>query len=73
MDKLTKTERVIVEVASLSLIATFFVPIWRIDLFAPQYPEGLTMKIWLNDIEDVVVPFDNRRLLHGFGQACHLT
>src|SRR5512144_1049411 len=51
MDKLTRTERVIVAVASLSLIATFFVPIWRIDLFAPQYPEGLTMKIWLNDIK----------------------
>lgn len=51
MNKLTKIERIIVAIASLSLIATFFVPIWRIDLFAPQYPEGLTMKIWLNDIK----------------------
>lgn len=51
MDKLTKTERVIVAIASLSLIIIFFVPIWRIDLFAPQYPEGLTMKIWYNDIK----------------------
>ena len=51
MNKLTKIERLIVAIASLSLIATFFVPIWRIDLFAPQYPEGLTMKIWLNDIK----------------------
>lgn len=51
MDKLTKIERILVAVASLSLIATYFVPIWRIDLFAPQYPEGLTMKIWLNDIK----------------------
>lgn len=51
MDKLSKIERIIVAIASLSLIATFFVPIWRIDLFAPQYPEGLTMKIWLNDIK----------------------
>ena len=51
MNKLTKIERLIVAIASLSLIATYFVPIWRIDLFAPQYPEGLTMKIWLNDIK----------------------
>jgi copper chaperone NosL len=50
MNRLTKIERVIVVVASLSLIAVFFVPIWRITLFAPQYPEGLVMKIWLNNI-----------------------
>lgn len=54
MNKLSKIERIIVAIASLSLIATFFVPIWRIDLFAPQYPEGLTMKIWLNDIKGQV-------------------
>jgi len=51
MNKLSKIERIIVAIASLSLIAAYFVPIWRIDLFAPQYPEGLTMKIWLNDIK----------------------
>ncbi|MEZ4905535.1 MAG: nitrous oxide reductase accessory protein NosL [Spirosomataceae bacterium] len=36
-----------VAIASLALIATYFVPIWRIDLWAPQYPEGLVMKIWI--------------------------
>jgi copper chaperone NosL len=50
MNRLTKIERVLVAIASLSLIAVFFVPIWRITLFAPQYPEGLIMKIWLNNI-----------------------
>jgi copper chaperone NosL len=40
-----------VAAASLSLIATFFLPLWRIDLFAPQYPEGLVLNIWLNDIK----------------------
>jgi copper chaperone NosL len=50
MHRLTKIERVIVAIASLSLIAVFFVPIWRITLFAPQYPEGLVMKVWLNNI-----------------------
>ena len=50
MNRLTKIERIIVAIASLSLIAVYFVPIWRITLFAPQYPEGLIMKIWLNNI-----------------------
>ena len=50
MDRLTRIERIIVAIASLSLIAVYFVPIWRITLFAPQYPEGLIMNIWLNNI-----------------------
>jgi len=32
------------------IISAYFLPIWRIDLFAPQYPEGLVMKIWLNKL-----------------------
>jgi len=50
MNRLTKIERILVAIASLSLIAVYFVPIWRITLFAPQYPEGLIMKIWLSNI-----------------------
>lgn len=51
MNRLSLTSRIIVAAASLLLIATFFFPIWRIDLFAPQYPEGLVMNIWLSDIK----------------------
>ena len=51
MNKLNIAARIVLALASLSLIATYVFPIWRIDLFAPQYPEGLTMKIWLNDIK----------------------
>ncbi|MBV6439084.1 MAG: hypothetical protein DYG98_11415 [Haliscomenobacteraceae bacterium CHB4] len=47
---LSKATRIIVGVTSLSLIATFFVPLWQILLWAPQYPEGLTMKIWHNQL-----------------------
>ena len=36
--------------ASLILIITFFVPIWYIDLEAPQYPEGIGLEIWINKI-----------------------
>lgn len=42
--------RIIIAIASLALIATFFLPVWFIFLIAPQYPEGLTMNIWLNKI-----------------------
>src|SRR5829696_8590838 len=34
----------------MSLIATYFLPVWFIFLIAPQYPEGLTMNIWLTKI-----------------------
>jgi len=51
MNKLSVTSRILVAFASGALISVFFLPAWRIDLFAPQYPEGLVMKIWINDIK----------------------
>jgi copper chaperone NosL len=40
----------IILVASLILIGVYFFPIWSIDLIAPQYPEGLGLKIWINEV-----------------------
>lgn len=37
-------------VSALLLISAYYVPIWQILMWAPQYPEGLGMKIWINDI-----------------------
>ena len=48
------TSRILIAIASLSLIATYFLPFWFIHLIAPQYPEGLTMEIWLNRLEGEV-------------------
>jgi copper chaperone NosL len=48
--KLSFTSRIVVAFASGALIAVFFLPAWRIDLFAPQYPEGLMMNIWINGL-----------------------
>lgn len=42
--------KVLLLIASLLLVFTFFFPIWKIDLIAPQYPEGLSMFIWLHKI-----------------------
>lgn len=45
MKKLSVITRLLIAVGSLALIAAIYLPIWRIDLTAPQYPEGLYMTI----------------------------
>jgi len=35
---------------SLILLLVFISPIWRISLEAPQYPDGVTMYIWINKL-----------------------
>jgi copper chaperone NosL len=42
--------RVAVAVATLLLLAVYVTPLWRIELIAPQYPEGLGLRIWVNQI-----------------------
>jgi copper chaperone NosL len=32
------------------MLGTYFLPLWHILLDAPQYPEGLELKIWLNGL-----------------------
>lgn len=49
-NNLTTTSRILVAFASGALVCAFFLPVWRIDLFAPQYPEGLMMNIWINGL-----------------------
>lgn len=49
-NKLSVVSRILVAFASGALVSVFFLPAWRIDLFAPQYPEGLMMNIWINNI-----------------------
>lgn len=46
MKKLHRVSRIILLISALGIIPTLFFPLWRIDLFAPQYPEGLYMQIW---------------------------
>lgn len=48
---MVKRERIIMAIASLLLAVVFITPIWTIDLEAPQYPEGIGMKISINKIE----------------------
>ena len=47
---MTKLSRILTGVGALLLLALFAVPLWTIQLFAPQYPEGLGMRIRLTTV-----------------------
>jgi len=48
---MSKLSRILVAVAGLVLALLYVTPLWRIDLGAPQYPEGLGMRIWVHQIQ----------------------
>ncbi len=47
---MAKSSRLLLGLAALSLLLVFAFPLWSISLEAPQYPEGLGMRIWVNTI-----------------------
>lgn len=48
---MTKESRAVILIASLALGLVYLLPLWRIQLEAPQYPEGLGMVIRVDNIE----------------------
>lgn len=48
-----RAARALIAVGSIVLMGLFLVPLWRIQLVAPQYPEGLGMRIGISDIRGV--------------------
>ena len=50
MKNITKTSCIVIALASVAMLGSYFFPLWRIDLWAPQYPEGLSMFIWHNKL-----------------------
>lgn len=50
MKSLKPITRIAVGLSALALISAYFVPLWQILMWAPQYPEGLEMKIWINTL-----------------------
>jgi copper chaperone NosL len=50
MKTLKHPSRIVVAIASLLMVSAYFVPLWQILMWAPQYPEGLEMDIWINTI-----------------------
>jgi copper chaperone NosL len=45
--------RVLLAIAALLLAVVYILPLWSVSLKAPQYPEGLGMRIWVNTIAGV--------------------
>ena len=50
-DKLSKKNSLIFGIGLMLLAASYFFPIWTIDLNAPQYPEGMGLRIWADEIK----------------------
>jgi copper chaperone NosL len=51
--KASPASRLIVLAAALAMILMYFLPLWKIDLQAPQYPEGIGLLIRIDTIEGV--------------------
>ncbi len=49
-NKITNLTRISLFICALGLVAVLFAPMWRIDLQAPQYPEGLRLLIYANKL-----------------------
>jgi len=43
---LSKLSRLLCFISAIALTVSLFVPLWRIELDAPQYPEGLALQIY---------------------------
>jgi copper chaperone NosL len=48
MKKITNISRFLIAFSAITMLGAYSFPLWRIDLWAPQYPEGLSMQIWHN-------------------------
>lgn len=50
MKTLSKIDKYLVLLVGALMASVYFAPLWYISLEAPQYPEGLGMYIWINNI-----------------------
>ncbi len=50
MKSLKPISRIAIALSAILMISAYFVPLWQILMWAPQYPEGLEMKIWINTL-----------------------
>jgi copper chaperone NosL len=48
---LDSAPRLLLLVAALLLVATYLLPLWKMTMFAPQYPEGLHLDIYSYKLE----------------------
>jgi copper chaperone NosL len=48
--KISLLSKVLLFITALLFVGSLFVPMWRIELAAPQYPEGLVLQLYANKI-----------------------
>ncbi|QBN18623.1 hypothetical protein [Flavobacterium nackdongense] len=66
-NKISLVSKVLLLVTGLLFIGSLFVPMWRIELEAPQYPEGLVLQLHANKIGGDVAVING--LNHYIGMA----
>jgi copper chaperone NosL len=49
-NKISTLSKILLVTSAVLLAISIFVPIWQIDLDAPQYPEGLNLKIYADNL-----------------------
>lgn len=69
-----RKDKILMLVGSLMLIALYFLPLWKITLVAPQYPEPLGLNIHINTLTDGIQFNDvkNIDLLNHYIGMAHL-
>ncbi len=68
MNRIRPFFRWLVLLASLLLAGVYYLPIWSIQLWAPQYPEGLEMLIWINNLSGNVDVINDLNHYIGMGK-----
>ena len=62
-----KSSRIVMIIGSLMLLLVFLFPLWSISLEAPQFPEGINMYIWVNQITgDTESTLQNMNILNHY-------
>ena len=48
---MSRLARILTAIAAVALAGLFYFPLWRVQLVAPQYPEGLGMRIGISSVK----------------------
>ena len=71
---MSRFTRMLTAIASLALAGLFVLPLWRVQLVAPQYPEGLGMRIGISDVRGAMpTDLDNINGLNHYIGMKHIT
>lgn len=59
--------RILTAISALALISAYYFPIWQILLWAPQYPEGIGMQIWIDHLTGDIASINKMNFYIGMG------